>query len=83
MTDQIIDYIIVTCPHCFDNVFIYTNEINCRIFRHGVYKHNNEPVNPHLDQNSCEQLIISGNIYGCCKPFILNSENKAEICGYI
>ena len=26
------DYVIVECPHCFEPILIYTNEINCKIF---------------------------------------------------
>jgi hypothetical protein len=83
MSDQDQDYIIVICPHCNDLVQIYKNEINCRIFRHGVYKATNESVNPHLDRESCEKLVESGTIYGCCKPFRLNDQNLPEICDYI
>jgi hypothetical protein len=76
-------YIIIECPHCKCSIIIYENEINCRIFRHGVYKDTNEPVNPHLDQISCENLVDSGRVFGCCKPFRLNNENIPEICEYI
>ena len=76
-------YIIINCPHCNCSILIYENEINCRIFRHGVYKDTNEPVNPHLDKVSCENLSDSGRIFGCCKPFRLNNENIPEICEYI
>ena len=81
MSDQ--DYIIVTCPHCNELAQIYKNEINCRIFRHGVHKATNESVNPHLDRESCEKLVDSGSIYGCCKPFRLNDQDLPEICDYI
>ena len=81
MSEQ--DYIIVTCPHCNELAQIYKNEMNCRIFRHGVYKATNESVDPHLDRQSCERLFNSGLIYGCCKPFRLNELNIAEICDYI
>ena len=51
------NYIIISCPHCNDSVLIYNNELNCRIFRHAVYKQTGEQVNPHLDQQSCENLL--------------------------
>jgi len=76
------DYLIINCPHCNLDVFIHKNEINCRIFRHAVYK-NGDQVNPHLDQISCEKLVESDQVYGCCKPFLLNVDNKPEICDYI
>lgn len=78
-----IDYIIVSCPHCQDLILIYKQDINCRIFRHGVYKQTGEPVNPHFDQISCEKLVKDDCIYGCCKPFCLTPENIPEICDYI
>ena len=72
MTDN---YIIISCPHCTDSVLIYKQEINCRIFRHAVYKQTGEQVNPHLDQPSCENLSKNEMVYGCCKPFRITDEN--------
>jgi len=77
------DYIIINCPHCQESIIIYKNEINCRIFRHAVFKHNDEPVNPHLSESDCENLVATGQVFGCCKPFQLNDQNIPEICGYI
>ena len=62
------DYIIVVCPHCTDFIMIYKNEINCRIFRHAVYK-SGDNVNPHLNKIECDRLYQNNEIYGCCKPF--------------
>ena len=77
------DYLIIKCPHCDLSVIIYHSDINCRIFRHGVYRVSNEPVHPHLDRESCEKLVESGQIHGCCKPFRLDENNIPEICDYI
>ena len=77
-----IDYIVITCPHCQLEILIYREEINCRIFRHGVYKDNMEQIPPHLDKATCDMLLSSDRIYGCGKPFILNGE-IAERCDYI
>lgn len=77
------DYIIITCPHCTELILIYRQDINCRIFRHAVYKQTNEQVNPHLDKLSCDQLIEHEMVHGCCKPFRLSLENIPEICEYI
>lgn len=41
------DFIIVLCPHCFDEVIIKKDEVNCKIFCHAVYKHNFQQINPH------------------------------------
>ena len=77
------DYLVVSCPHCEASIIIYRHEINCRIFRHAAFRSNNEPVPPHLAQEECERLVANGEVYGCCKPFKLNDQNVAEVCGYI
>ena len=79
------DYIIVNCPHCNDKIQIYLKEINCKIFRHGVYKHNYVQIDPHLPKDQCEKLKQNDLIYGCGKPYMLVKVlNKWEItrCDY-
>jgi hypothetical protein len=74
----------IKCPHCDD--FIYIEKLNCRIFRHAVYKKNNEQIDPHTPKNICEKLINNNEIYGCGKPFKINTINNihnAVICDYI
>lgn len=68
------------CPHC--GIGIEILEKNCCIFRCGVYKHNNVQINPHLDKQSCDNLVSKGLIHGCGKPFKLVG-NRLEICDYI
>lgn len=77
------EYIIVNCPHCEDIIIIYKNEINCKIFRHGIYKNSKKQIDPHLSESKCKSLVKSKKVYGCCKPFKLNHLNNAEICDYI
>lgn len=72
--------LIVLCPHCGDYVEIL--ELNCRIFRHGVYKKNMTQINPHMPRPDCEALITNNEIYGCGKPFKV-VDAKAESCDYI
>ena len=67
----------VDCPHCGGKVII--EQINCGIFRHGVYK-NGAQVNPHMSKEECDR--IKSDIYGCGKPFKIE-QNKAVICDYI
>ena len=72
------------CPHCNDYLII--EQINCAIFRHGVYKLNNQQINPHLSKNECDNLKQKDLIYGCGKPFMVkNIDNNwiAIICDYI
>jgi DNA-directed RNA polymerase subunit RPC12/RpoP len=76
------NYLIIECPHCNELILINKNEINCSIFRHGVFKVNMEQINPHLDKKSCDDLKSKDLIYGCSKPFRLINE-KPIICDYI
>jgi len=77
--------IIVTCPHCNDLILI--EQLNCRIFRHGILKSNNTQINPHASKEECDYYTINESIYGCGKPFkVLENENNeftAVICEYI
>lgn len=45
------------CPHCQRQVQIMPNELNCKIFRCGTFKHNGEMLNPHLPKEECDRLI--------------------------
>jgi hypothetical protein len=45
MNDDIEIPFMITCPHCGDSVLI--EQINCRIFRHAVYKNTGEQMDPH------------------------------------
>lgn len=79
-------YFVVECPHCQCSVLIFQNEINCAIFRHGVYRHSLEQINPHLPKDECEELVKDSAILGCGKPFKLHKNGdkwKALVCGYM
>ena len=75
----------IECPHCKTTIEIL--ELNCCIFRCGVYKDTLEQINPHLGKEECDRLDQEGLIYGCGKPFqIIMDENNTYqviICGYI
>lgn len=78
--------ILVTCPHCGLLISTLKSQINCHIFRHGVYRHNYQQIDPHLNKLGCEWLIEQGLIYGCGKPYKLLLENgkyQAIVCDYI
>ncbi len=80
------DYLIFTCPHCTYPIQIFKHEMNCKIFRHAVYKNNFRNINPHASKLECDNLITNNLIYGCGKPFRLVQSGKelvAEICDYI
>jgi hypothetical protein len=77
--------IVVQCPHCSD--FIFIDQLNCQIFRHGVFISNREQINPHASKEVCDSLIQRKLIHGCGKPFKLVKTNDgiflAEKCNYI
>ena len=76
-------YLIVSCPHCQQFLFVDMAELNCRIFRCGVYKQTFVQISPHLDKISCDMLKKNDLIYGCAKPFKINNNNECIICDYI
>ena len=80
------DTITVSCPHC--NLLIEVLQVNCGIFRHGVYRQSNKQIPPHLSKPQCDLLKQRDLIWGCGKPFqVFKKENISEwqavICDYI
>ena len=74
------------CPHCGGSVIVHQNELNCRIFRHGVYQATMQQMNTHTPKEECERLAATGQIVGCGKPFQVveqDGEFVAVICDYI
>ena len=74
-----------SCPHCDGTVTVCENQVNCTIFRHGVYKsgkRKKQPVSPHTPKAECDRLACEGLIHGCGKPFKFDGK-KVTICGYI
>jgi hypothetical protein len=67
---------IVTCPHCKEPCII--QEINCGIFRHGVFKKSGKQMNPHESKQSCERYIKQDKIFGCGKPFRVIKKADSE-----
>jgi hypothetical protein len=75
---------IVVCPHCKSSVII--EEINCKIFRHGIYKETGQQMDPHLPKNKCDEAVLNNWIYGCGKPFRVEMQNDVLVaieCDYI
>lgn len=83
------DFIFVECPHCNDEIIIKKTELNCCIFRHGIYKTTWKQINPHMKKTTCDELLRKKLIYGCGKPFKIiklienDDKYKAIICDYI
>jgi len=70
--------ILVKCPNCESLIIINEKDFNCKIFRHGVYKSNNEQIDPHFCKEECDRLFNEGLIYGCGKPFRLIIDKKED-----
>lgn len=58
---------IIQCPHCQEYIIIL--ELNCKIFRHGIFKKTGEQIDPHSTKEDCERFVQENQIYGCGKPF--------------
>lgn len=78
--------IIFDCPHCHKPILVYNKDLNCRIFRHGIYKNTYKQIDPHLEKKRCDDLVEKEEIYGCGKPFRIVGDHDnyyIEICEYI
>jgi len=76
---------IFNCPHCQDIITVFKKDLNCCIFRHGVYKTNRKQIDPHSSKEICDKLKKENKIYGCGKPFkfIKGDNPRIEKCDYI
>lgn len=75
---------IFDCPHCNIKIEVKKNQINCCIFRCGIYKNNYKQISQHLKKEECDRLKENNLIYGCGKPFKYNKQKQEiEICDYI
>lgn len=76
---------LVACPHC--GIGIEIIELNCCIFRCGMYRESGRQIHPHLPQPECERLKRQGEIYGCGRPFRVDVDGSgdyiATICDYL
>ena len=73
--------LIINCPNC--NICIEIIQLNCRIFRCGIYKDTYIQIPPHLPKKECDLLIETDLIYGCGKPFKMLDDNTPDTCDYI
>lgn len=79
-------FYIYQCPHCGDYIETEKGQLNCKIFRHGVYKSNGKQVPPHSKKSLCDQLFNECLIYGCGKPYQIYKADDAwyvRKCDYI
>lgn len=67
------------CPHCLSFIRVKADELNCRIFRHGIYKKNYRGIPPHLPKKKCEELVRRACIFGCAKPLEFIGGGKGNL----
>jgi hypothetical protein len=48
---------IIQCPHC--NEYIIIQELNCCIFRHGIFKETGQQINPHSNKYLCDYYVYN------------------------
>lgn len=80
------DYYIFKCPYCDIYIQVHKNELNCKIFRHAIYKSNFTQINPHAPKEICDNLVANDLVWGCAKPFMLVANENGfvvEKCDYI
>ena len=73
------------CPYPDCNIMIEVVEINCAIFRCGVYKNVTDygkQIDPHLSKQECDRIKKEDKIWGCGRPFKL-VDGKLIECEYI
>lgn len=70
----------VSCPHCQGTVLI--EQLNCKIFRHGIFKRSGKQIPPHASKADCDAWFEKNEVWGCGKPFRVE-EGKAVVCDYI
>jgi hypothetical protein len=75
-------YYIFKCPHCSIYIMVEKNQLNCKIFRCGIYKKTGKQIPPHSKKEICDKLKKNNLIYGCGKPFKY-VDNYIESCSYI
>lgn len=76
------------CPHCGTQTDVNKRDVNCAIFRCGVWKHPHphagQWINPHMPKKECEAVV--DQVYGCTKPFRMVFRGDTpwvEPCDYI
>lgn len=82
------DILRFTCPNlnCGRQFEVLLLEVNCKIFRCGIFKSNFQQINPHESKELCDKYALDNIIFGCGRPFQLVqsiSVWSVEICEYI
>lgn len=72
------DFVFFRCPHCDGEIVVKIGELNCHIFRHGIYKKSWKQIDPHLNKKECDRLFLEKEIYGCGRPFKMVKEMSLD-----
>jgi len=70
------------CPHCAGTVTVEAKQLNCKIFRHAIFKADGKQVPPHASRANCEMWVEKNLVWGCGKPFRFDGKNATK-CDYI
>jgi len=75
----------VRCPHedCGLWFEVRTDEVNCTIFRHGIFKATGHMLDPHSSQQTCEDAMARDELYGCGKPVRFNPGKWRTPCDVV
>ena len=68
------------CPRCFCSLELV--EINCGVFRCGIFKRSFESISPHATKGEILEWLSKDMIYGCGTPLEL-VDGKLVVCDYI
>lgn len=63
----------VNCPYCDGKVEIL--ELNCRIFRHGIFKETGRQIGQHLKEDFVNKLLNENKIWGCGLQFKIQRDD--------
>ena len=78
------NYYVYKCPHCGIQCITAINEVNCKIFRCGIFKETYNQINPHAPKPECDAYVLQNRIYGCAKPYIIDINNMLVFpCDYV
>ena len=77
------DFYIFVCPNCLNDIIVHKTELNCRIFRHGIYKDSYKQMDPHTPKSLCDELVMKNAVIGCAKPFEIINDIKGDLIAII
>ena len=66
------DLYIMTCPHCTMVSICLKTELNCKIFRCGIFKASFGQIGQHLTEEHARALKNADLIYGCSCQYMVD-----------